>query len=109
MIDLINDLSILTDVSDKTLNKFVPVSNYCIGHAVHESQCKHEDVVEIDIGIGELHLKLEDGCGIKYRFVPSKELESILIKTVTSKTSPIITKIDSQLQEKIDRAYKDLL
>jgi hypothetical protein len=50
-----------------------------------------------------------DEGSIKYRFVPSKELENILIKTVTHRTSPIILKLESNLQEKIDRTYKELL
>ena len=108
MTDLIKDISVLTDVSENTLNKFLPLCNYCIGHSVHESQCTHSDISEIDLGFGELHIKVESDS-IKYKFIPSKELETMLVKTVTQHTSPIILKLESNLQEKIDRTYKELL
>lgn len=108
MTNLIKDVSLLTDVSENTLNKFIPICNHCIGHAIHESECLQNDITEIDLGFGELHIKVDEGC-IKYRFIPSKELENILIKTVTQRTSPIILKLESNLQEKIDRTYKELL
>ena len=108
MINLIDDISKLTDVPCKTLNKFVPIANHCIGHAVHESYCSQSDITEIDLGYGELHIKV-DASGIRYRFIPSKELETLLVKTITTKRSPIIEKVEKDLQEKIERAYKELL
>ena len=108
MINLIEDTAKLTDVSSKTLLKFIPIFNYSIGHAVHESCCARSTVTEIDLGYGELHIRIEDE-GIRYKFIPSKELEKILVKTVTTKQSPIIDKIDKDLQEKIDLAYKELI
>lgn len=108
MINLLKDISILTDVNENTLNKFVPIYEYCIGHAVHEATCIKSDIVELDLGFGELHIKLEHDC-IRYRFVPSKDLEKSIINTIKTHNSPIITKLESNLQEKIDRAYKELL
>ena len=108
MTNLIKDVSLLTDVSENTLNKFIPVCNYCIGHAVHECECLQEHIAEVNLGFGELHIKLDEGS-IKYRFIPSKELENLLIKTVTQHNSPIIAKLECNLQEKIDRVYKELL
>lgn len=108
MNDLIKDISILTDVSENTLNKFIPVCNYCIGHAVHESECLKSFISEIDLGFGELHIKIDEG-EIKYKFIPSNDLEKLLIKTVTQHCSPVISKLESNLQEKIERSYKELL
>ena len=108
MTNLIKDISTLTDVTETTLNKFTSVCTYCIGHAVHEADCLHEDITKVDIGFGELHIKVDEET-IKYRFVPSKELEQTLVKTITKHTSPIITKLETNLQEKIDRTYKELL
>lgn len=108
MTNLIKDISILTDVNESTLNKFTSICNYCIGHAVHETDCLHEDTTKIDIGFGELHIKVDEE-GIRYRFIPSKELENTLVKTVTKHISPVITALETNLQEKIDRTYKELL
>lgn len=108
MINLVDDIARLTDVSEKTLNKFIPIANYCISHALYESQCKKEELCVIDLGYGEIHLKTDDNC-VYYKFIPSKELEKLIIQAVTTKTSPMIFKLDTGLQEKIDRAYKELL
>lgn len=108
MQSLIDDISLLTDVSENTLNKFLPVVISSIGHAVHEATCSKQDTTEIDIGFGELHIKIEHDT-VKYRFIPSKTLEKTVINTLLTKESPIVTKINNSLQEKIDRTYKELL
>ena len=108
MVNLIEDLSQLTCVSDTTLKKFVPLITYVIGHAVHEGQCEHKDIVEIDLGVGDLHIKIDDD-EIRYRFVPSTDLQKTVSKTVTSKTSPIVTKLHTDLQDRIQRTYKEML
>ena len=108
MTRLNEDVSVLTNVSTKTLDKFINISTACIGHAVHESCCEKSNISIIDIGIRELHIKIDD-CEIRYKFVPSKELEKTLIQTVTTKNSPIISKLNENLQEKIDKTYKELI
>ena len=108
MIDLVNDLNVLNHVSEKVLTNLVSLSTYCIGHAVHEEQCCKNDVTIVDIGIGELHIKCSSD-GIRYRFIPSEELEKTLIKTITTGTSPILSKLDLNIKEKIEHAYKELL
>lgn len=108
MNNLIQDISVLTDVSESTLKKFIPIVNSCIGHTVHESRCCNKEVSEIDLGFGELHLKV-DPSGIRYKFIPSKELEKLIVKTLSSKQSPISITIEKNLEEKILRAFKELL
>ena len=86
MINLLEDMSILTDVSETTLKKFLSVSNYIIGHAVHESMCEHKDLTTIDIGIGQLKVKFDES-NIYYKFIPSKDLEKTLVQTVLTLSS----------------------
>ena len=106
--NLIEDVAILTDVSEKTLNKFIPIIDYAICHAIHESQCAHESLTDIDLGYGTLTLKLTND-ELWYKFTPSKELEKMILLTLTTHKSPIVNKIENDLQDKIDRAYKELL
>ena len=108
MITLTEDLSLLTNVSEQTLKKFIPFINYSICHAVFEDECENNSVTEIDLGFGVLLLKNE-GSTLRYRFIPSKELEKNLIQTVARKTSPIIQKAEDNLQDKLQKAYKELL
>lgn len=108
MTNLVEDLSVLTEVSENTLKKFIPFINYIIGHAIHEDDCKQNNITTIDLGFGELQLK-HDGNTLKYRFEPDKELEKLLVQTLVSGRSPMITKLENNLQDKIDRTYKELL
>lgn len=108
MTDLVKDISVLTDVTENTLNKFIPIINYCIGHAVHEADCTRSNIVEIDLGYGELHLKI-DAESVAYRFIPSRDLEKIIVKTLTAHNSPIIMKLETNLQERLEKTYKELI
>lgn len=108
MAKIIEDIALLTNVTENTLEKFIPICKYCIGHNVHENLCQKKDITEIDFGFGVLNIKIDD-CEIRYKFIPSKELEDVLVKTITQHTSPIITKLENNLQEKLDRTYKELL
>ena len=68
---IIENLAQLTNVSESTLEKFLPVTEYIIGHAVHESMCKGEELTIIDLGIGLLYIRII-GDEIRYKFTPSK-------------------------------------
>lgn len=110
MTRLIDDLANLSDVSENILRKFVPLINYSVAHAVHEADCEQCDdtVAEIDLEIGELQIRICSDT-VKYRFIPSKELDSMICSTVRSGVSPLVTKLNNNLQEKIDKSYKELL
>lgn len=108
MTNLINDLSILTTISRTSLEKLVNNSNWCISHNVLENLLEKNPLTSIDIGIGTLYIKLEDNL-IKYKFTPSKALEDMVSSTVTSKQSPIVNELESNLKERIENTYKDLL
>lgn len=105
---LIENLAQLTNVNESTLEKFLPVTEYIIGHAVHESMCRGEDLTIIDLGIGILYIRII-GDEIRYKFTPSKDICTIVERTVVTKTSPIIQKISTELQDKINRSYRGLL
>lgn len=108
MTNLIEDVSALTEVTEATLEKLLKVSTHCIGHAVHESICEKQEITKIDLGIGELTIRVSTE-GIQYRFVPSTSLEKLLVQTVTSKTSPMVIQIENKLQDKINKTYKEVL
>lgn len=105
---LSSDLSVLTGVSEATIKKFIPLCNYVIGHTVHEQQCKSDELSEVDLGIGILKILVDD-THIKYRFVPDKELESMILQTIKTRRSPILTKLDCNLNDKLQKTYKELL
>lgn len=108
MIRLIEDVSTLSGISEVTLRKLIKLSNYSVGHALHESLKQKEEFLTIDIGIGELQVKAKDDV-IRYKFIPSEELDTLLGSTVVTGRSPVAVKVEENLQEKINKAYKELL
>ena len=108
MTDLLADLSVLTGIPRLTLDKLSKSMILCTSHAVHESQAESKDLTEIDLGFGVLYIKY-DATNVKYKFIPSKALENQIRQTFESRTSPLITKAEHQLADRIKSTYKELL
>lgn len=106
--NLIRDISALTAVSNKTLNKIVDVAELCFCDYINELDITNEDVVNIDIGIGTLSLLLMDDS-MQYQFTPSYRLEQQLINTIENKISPLVNSAQSNLEHKLRTTYKELL
>lgn len=105
---LINDISTLTGVSANSLYELLDKSQIIIAHNVIENLIEENSLTTIDIGIGTLYIKLEDEH-IKYKFIPSKNLEELVQKSVTSMSSPLSDRVDMVLNKRIEQTYKDLL
>ena len=67
-----------------------------------------EDEDEIDIGIGSLYIQ-KNTDGIRYKFTPSEDFESILINSIKSEKQPVVEGLESEISKIILHAYKDLL
>lgn len=67
----------------------------------------HDDTAEIDMGFGTLLIHISDG-NIKYKFIPSKELDKDVISTVVDEKNPITVVLENNLVNKITNIYKDL-
>lgn len=108
MTELLDDVSLLTDIPETFLKKLVNVATKCVSHSVYEGLTKHEDVVIVDIGLGELHIKIFPN-EIRYKFIPSPNLETDIVNSIKTRTSSIAHTLDSNFVTKIQRAYKELL
>ena len=107
-VDLFDDLCTITGISKLSLQNLAEKTNLCISHSMLECiQCK-DPQAEIDIGIGSLYIKLE-GDTIKYKFIPSKNLEETVAFAIKQKESPLTLKIDKALGERIENAYRSLI
>jgi len=60
----------------------------------------------IDLGYGTLSINF-DNKEIKYKFVPSKELDKSVANTVVTENNELINEIENSLVEKITNLYKD--
>ena len=110
MIDIINDLSTLSTIPQKTLDKLVRKAVYCINDAVIEDKLADEDITSVDIGIGILYIKHQGTAAnnIKYKFEPSVYLSKSLEESLTNGTNPLEDLLLTSLKDKFTSAYKDL-
>ena len=105
---LLEDLSVITTITQNALNNLVARSLTCIGHAVHESVLERESMTKIDIGVGILYITYE-GSEVKYKFIPSKKLEESVNQVLISKKSPLTANVETTLKDRIEHTYKNLL
>lgn len=92
--DAMSDIFTLTDeiICDEFLN--------CIDEG--------EDVSVVDVGIGTLSIMLVDG-GIEYKFIPSEELEKMMVSTVESENSPLVNHLNREITKRVITKYKNLM
>ena len=105
---LLKDVSSLTNINDKIIDKLSNVSKLCICDYINELDIIDEDVLNIDIGIGIISMLIVDD-EIQYSFSPSESLEKTMIKTIEDKESPLINKLEVNLEKKINSTYKDIV
>lgn len=106
--NLIKDLNFLTTIPENTLNKIKDISIYSICNDIEESTLEKDSIVEIDLGIGDLIVGLDEK-GIKYKFIPSKKMEENIQNTFLQKKNPLTINIEKSLIKKLTNIYKDLI
>lgn len=107
MTNIVSDVSTLTTIPEKTLNKLITKYIYCICEAILEDVMNEKDVSELDLGFGILYIK-HVGNEVKYKFVPSSDLEKAVSNTVTKKLNLLENVLNETLAKKFIEVYKDL-
>lgn len=105
---MIENLSTLTTIPKKHLERLLNKVFLCIGDAVEEIVLKNEKLTEIDIGIGTLVISIYDDM-LKYKFIPNNRLDKVVKSTVVEKKNSLTREIDDNLANKIINVYKDML
>lgn len=106
--DLISDLSLLTTIPKKTLQRLGDQGAECLCHDVLESIQSGETCTDIDIDIGTIKVIIEDD-ELHYRFAPSRRLEEMLINSIRSGEDPLVSHIEDSISSRILNTYKDLI
>ncbi len=99
------DLSTLTTINESTLSKMTSKIVWCITDAVCKSVYARDDSTVVDIGIGKLTIKF-DNNQVRYKFVPSKELEESVANAVLTERNPLVDALESSLVDKMTNVYK---
>lgn len=107
MINLLQDLSMITDLPKLGLEKLALEQSLCLAHALYESLDCKENIASADLGYGKLFIKYE-GDEIKYKFIPSKKFDDLLVKTIRQRKSPLTQSLENSISETLDKIYKEL-
>lgn len=109
MINVIKDMSILTTIPEKTLNKFYKKMTFCICEGVAESLLDPDvSISSFDIGIGTLYIKHDTASNIKYHFEPNDFLAKSMNQTVANGANILEDTLNDALSKKFTEVYKDL-
>lgn len=108
LVDILDNISTLTSVNRKALNKLSDVTSYCIVDAVHETNLKFDKITEVDIGIGIIKIKI-DGDNVKFAFIPSAKLEEGIINSILNRENVLDIALENNLKDKLVNTYKELV
>ena len=104
---LVDDLATITTIPKEALVKLLKRAEYCLSDSIVEQRLNNNEVIELDIGIGSILLKLVDE-DIKFKFVPSDDFRQI-VKTSFNGENSLSNVLEKNLVTKVTKAYKDLL
>lgn len=108
MYDLIKDLSNLTEVPEKYLNKLVENSFTILNNDMYESLLNKENQITVNIGIGTLVI-IVNSEEIKYKFLPNTKLNECIKNASKEKYSELENNLNSSLVKNIVNTYKEFL
>lgn len=108
MINIIKDLSILSNISEKHITRVVNHIYYIINDAIVEANLKGENIVEIDLGIGILTIELLE-TSVRCKFKPSDKLVDNIEKTTITNTNPLKEQLKVNVVNQMKEVYKDFI
>lgn len=109
-INIIDDVSSICNLPNDVLIRLSYVVDCIIADSICDSLPDKD--FEFDIGIGKIYITIEEnkvGKSVRYRFIPSKELEDSINSVVKSRRSPLTKAVEHSLQNKVFNTYKDLM
>lgn len=106
--NLIQDLSILTQIKLSLITKLSTISESILCDYINEAQLKDTDILDVNIGIGKIGVLINDD-EIEYSFKPSPKLEKGLVSTVLDNKNPLVKNLEDSLESKMMKAYKEFM
>jgi len=106
-VDIKNDISKLLSIDklyvDRLFNKVI----WCLSDYTEKAIKSGEKNIDVDFGFGTISINLEEDC-LRYRFKPSKELEKVLINTISNDQNELDLVLEKNLVQKLTNLYKDM-
>ncbi len=108
MTNLVQDLSTLTTIPKKNLNRLIDVAIYSINETIAEDLLQGNDVSEVNIGLGNLYIQCS-GNKLNFKFIPSAKLREEVINTIKNKENSLELTLEKNLIDRITNTYKDII
>ena len=105
---LITDLQTLTQLNNSVFSKLISLAELSICDDINELDMSADNVLDLDIGIGKIYFMVTEDS-LQYQFVPSRSLENAIVKTLETKSNPLVASAETNLEMKIVKTYKELL
>lgn len=106
MKDLINRVSTISTIDERTLTKLCTIQDWCISDIIREMIDNKENEETIFIGIGTIKIIIDED-GVRYKFKPSQELEDNIINTLNGEKSVLEEALVESVKKKLLNIYKD--
>lgn len=111
--NMVEQLSTLTNINKKVLDKLVNISIECIGDAVFNNKVDGTDLTNIDIGIGIISILSDIASStLKFKFTPSAKLTENLKNTFDNESmlkSGLQELLEESLVDRLVKTYKEIL
>lgn len=107
MMTLMNDLNVLTNIPERSLDRMARLIVMSICTGVWEDKQSGNPITEVDTGIGVLRIKKVDE-EFKFAFEPSGDFHKELKKAYKSATAPIMPKLMNALRNGFMEVYKEI-
>ena len=109
--DMISDLSALSTIPEKAINKLNDKLVYCICDAVAEAMAENpgEDrSIDLNLGFGTLSIGIANDT-VKYKFIPSSSLDTSVKQAVLDERNLLEEVLEKSFVDKITHVYKELI
>lgn len=104
----IEDICEITTIPVASMQKLFDKIGWCICNCVEEAKLNDQEYCEINIGIGNLLISVEDNS-LCYKFIPSTKLEQSLVATIVDGKNPLEIALEETFVNRILKTYKDML
>ena len=107
MSNILNDVSVLTSIPEKTLIKLNEKVLYSICETIKEDVIAGKEISELDFGLFKIYIKPSEG-EIKYKIIPSQSTSKYIENTVNNKLNLLENNLNDVLARKLLQVYKDI-
>ena len=108
MNNVVEDVSVLTNIPKKNLDKILDIFALSIAESVYENSLDDIETSELDIGIGQLVVNYSNN-EVKYRFRPSANLNKYLRDTLVNKLNSLEVRLEKAIVDKLVDTYEQII